>query len=124
VVLEELQPGVAWNEVGLARVHHFGSDFIRTIGNHRIQAENVSEIRDLRDDGFAFAGRSGKFCLPGTEYEHTPRLLPFDEEHRTHGINGGRFNVVEALSGSTVRLQNRCSSLTAQLRQLSRIFSP
>ena len=39
------------------------------------------------------------FALPGTEHKNATGLLPFNEEHRSLGINGGGFNFVESLSG-------------------------
>ena len=99
MILQKLQQRIARNKVRLARLHHLRSYFVRTAGNNGVQSQHISRVRKLGNDGLAFARRCGKFCLTGAEHENSTRLLPFNEEHRSLGIDSSGFDFIKALSG-------------------------
>jgi hypothetical protein len=68
------------------------------VRNSRVQAQDISRLRDLNDDGFAFTGGSGQFCLPGAEYEYSARLLAFNKQHRRLRIDRRGFDLVQLLN--------------------------
>jgi hypothetical protein len=97
VLFQETQHVVPPHEIQLARLHGFDGQFVRTAGNHRVQAEKFARFGDSNDQRLAIARGSGKLGTSLAKDENSTRALSLDQNHRVLRENGGVFYLVERL---------------------------
>jgi hypothetical protein len=97
VPFEEAQHVVAPHKVQLAGLHGFNRQLVPTAGNHRVQSQNFTGVRDTHNQRLALARGGGKLNPSLTEDENSPGTLSFDQNHRVFRKNRGVFNSVESL---------------------------
>ena len=107
VISHQLQQRIAKDEVSLPRFGHFSRNPIGTIRYDRIQTQNITGVRDPRDDRLALSGRSPKFRRARAKYKDSSWWLPLVEELGSRRIAGSACDFVKALKRTEREITER-----------------
>src|ERR1700674_2432932 len=88
VVFEKAQHVVAPDVIQRAALHGLDRQLVPSAGNHRVQAQNFTRLRDSDHQGLSLA-----------ENKNSARTLSFDKNHRMFRENRGMFYLVERFDG-------------------------
>src|SRR5215472_3930202 len=86
VGLQELQKIVALDEVNLARLTGFCSDFVRSTRDRCMHPQDFARLRNLQDQGLPFRRSGGKFYTTLTQHVYAAGRLPLHKEYCSRRI--------------------------------------
>jgi hypothetical protein len=97
---------------------------VPSAGNHRVQAQNFTRLRDSDHQGLALTRGGRELGASLAEDKNAARTLSFDRNHRMFRENRGMFYLVERSMDSWERSQEKLRERRWQSRQLSTQFNP
>ena len=72
---------------------------VPSAGNHRVQAQNSTRLRDSDHQGLALARGGRELGASLAENKNSAPTLSFDKNHRMFSENRGMFYLVERVDG-------------------------
>jgi hypothetical protein len=90
-LLNEVQYLFPLHETQLARLHGFNRQLVRTAGDHGVQTENFTSLRDAHDQRSSVTRGSRELGTAVAEHKNPTGPLPLDEYDGVFRKNGGIF---------------------------------
>src|ERR1700738_5329660 len=106
VIFRKAQHVVAPDVIQLAGLHGLDRQLVTAAGNHRVQAQNFTRLRDSDNQGLALARGGRELGASLAENKNSARTLSFDKNHRMFRENRGMFYLVERWTPGRDRRKN------------------
>ena len=97
---------------------------VPSAGNHRVQAQNFTRLRDSDHQGLALARCGRELGASLAENKNSARTLSFDKNYRMFRENRGMFYLVERFDGLPGEIAEKLRERRWQSRPLSAQFNP
>src|ERR1700730_9883076 len=120
MIFAKAQHVIAPDLIQLAGLHGLDRQLVPSAGNHRVQAQNFTRLRDSDHQGLALARGGRELGTSLAENKNSARTLSFDKNHRMFRENRGMFYLVERVDGLLGEIAEKTAgNADGNLRQIS-----